>query len=70
MKEITIEKLKIVSGGMDLSGGRQSDNVVDLRGNPGPNGTLDNGIMCYPGGTSSAVMFPNGGKDGDAGADY
>ncbi|MDA8455135.1 hypothetical protein M4R22_10200 [Acidovorax sp. GBBC 3334] len=70
MKEISIENLKIVSGGMDLSNGRQSDNVIDLRGNSGPNGTLDNGTMCYPSGTNTSVMFPNGANDGDAGSDY
>jgi len=70
MIEISIENLKIVSGGMDLSNGRQSDNVIDLRGQSGPNGTLDNGMGCYPAGTSSSVMYPNGANDGDAGSDY
>lgn len=70
MQEISIEKLKIVAGGMDLSNGRLSDNVIDLRGDPGPNGTLDNGLGCYPGGTATSVMFPNGANDGDSGSDY
>lgn len=71
MQVLTNEQIDLVSGGLDLSKGRMSDNVIDMRGkNMGS--YIDASGMCFAPGTSSAQMYPGGadtapntGVDGD-----
>lgn len=59
MKELNDVMLSIVSGGMNLDGMRESQNVQDLRGNDKGNYIDANGV-CWAPGTPSIVMFPDG----------
>lgn len=60
MREITSDMLAFVKGGMKLDDLRGSGNVIDQRG-------VDKGIYidangsCWAPGTSSSIMYPNGG---------
>ncbi|ENK0315672.1 hypothetical protein AB2Y09_004213 [Salmonella enterica] len=54
------DTLSMVSGGMNLDGLPQSQNVLDQRGtNMGT--YIDANSSCWAPGTSSAVMYPHGG---------
>lgn len=65
MRIISIEEAVVVSGGLNLEGMRESDNVIDLRGKD-MGDYIDANGKCWAPGTSSAVMYPqSGGEDGD-----
>jgi hypothetical protein len=67
VKEISVEDMCLVGGGVDLSNSRESNNVIDRRyendrGYWGANG------MCWPVGTPDSTMFPGSGDR--AGTNY
>jgi len=59
MRILSIEDLELVIGGLDLSGGRVSENVEDLRGID-RGGWIDANGMCWPVDTPSSTMYPDG----------
>ncbi|WP_261115598.1 hypothetical protein [Serratia entomophila] len=60
MKELMLDELPPISGGMHLDGHRESTNVIDQRGRD--MGTyIDANGKCWSPGTSSIDMYPNGG---------
>ncbi|MGO4809466.1 hypothetical protein AB4156_07680 [Cupriavidus sp. 2MCAB6] len=63
MRVITDEEMKMMAGGMNMSGEAESSNVIDLRGrNMGS--YIDANGGCWAPGTPSSSMYPNG-ADGD-----
>ena len=68
MKEMCVDDLDLVAGGLNLSGNRISENVIDLRGiDMGPFGIDANGV-CWRPGTPSITMYPNSADE--SGTDY
>lgn len=59
MRNLTKNELLIVTGGLNLSAGRASDNVIDLRGRD-MGDWIDANNMCWAPGTPSSVMYPGG----------
>jgi hypothetical protein len=60
MRKLTKGEVKIISGGLNLEGQRESSNVIDQRGaNMGS--YIDANGSCWAPGTNSATMYPNGG---------
>lgn len=57
MKEISVKDMCVVGGGLDLSNGRESENVIDRR-NENDGGYWDANGMCWPVGTPDSTMFP------------
>ncbi|MGF6192026.1 hypothetical protein [Serratia sp. 2723] len=60
MKNISVEEIRLIHGGMNLDGARESTNVYDQRGTD-KGSYIDANGSCWPPGTSSATMYPNGG---------
>lgn len=60
MRNLNIEEIMLICGGMKIDGMRESTNVIDQRGTD--NGTyIDANGTCWAPGTNSSTMFPNGG---------
>lgn len=60
MNILSNDELSLVSGGVNTSGLRESNNVIDQRGNDKGNYIDANG-KCWAPGTPSNVMYPSGG---------
>lgn len=60
---LTPAEILIVSGGLDLSSGRPSGNVIDLRGKD-KGDWIDANNMCWAPNTPSSSMYPGGANTG------
>lgn len=67
MKELSLRDMRLVAGGLDLSNGRESTNIIDRR-YESDQGYWDANGMCWPVGTSDSTMFPN--REDQAGTNY
>lgn len=68
MREIHVEHLELIAGGLDLSRNPLSENVIDLRGMDMGVWGIDANGMCWAPGTPSIKMFPQGADA--SGVDY
>lgn len=59
MKKIDLYNFRKIAGGMKWEGGRESNNVIDLRGKD-KGGWIDANSSCWKNGTSSSSMYPGG----------
>jgi len=59
MEILNTQSIQQVSGGMNWQGGRESTNVIDIRGKD-MGSWIDAANSCWKPGTPSIIMYPGG----------